>query len=421
MKKYFYLLATLPLTMAMVACQSDSEPGQGDENKTEVVDKTPAKIIQLNKKETDLVTAQNNAALKIFNAFLAENQGEEYNMCVSPLSIEMVISMLANGADAETVNRTLDLFEVNNLDELNTFNNRLMTELPQVQPNLAKLSFNNGLWVNTLYSLTNDFKSTLSSTYTVDVFDADFSKNDIRSLINNWVNAKTNGLIPKISDLPVNSGFPLMMANALYMEAKFDIPFDEKATEKVDFFNANNEKLGKVKMMSNCGMYNYTADQDFDAVKMTYGNNGFEMWAILPHQGISVSAVADKLSTRGIDYLAQEAKEGYLSVKLPRFETGNSYCITDLMESFGLKYNEKTLGGISNSPQFDFEINHATHLQMSETGVKAAAVTNNETYWANEPTPVAKFNFDHPFIYVIREVSTGVVLFTGIYATPTEE
>ena len=72
--------------------------------------------------------------------------------------------------------------------------------------------------------------------------------------------------------------------------------------------------------------------------------------------------------------------------------------------------------GTSNVPLFIDRVVQEAFIEVNETGTEAAAATavvNNELA-AFEPTSPPKiFHADHPFLYLIRDQKTGVVLFLG--------
>ena len=64
---------------------------------------------------------------------------------------------------------------------------------------------------------------------------------------------------------------------------------------------------------------------------------------------------------------------------------------------------------------------HQTFIDTNEEGTEAAAATIVEMgYTSPGPSPfIVKVTLDHPFLYFIRETSTGAVLFIGRVSDPT--
>ena len=60
-----------------------------------------------------------------------------------------------------------------------------------------------------------------------------------------------------------------------------------------------------------------------------------------------------------------------------------------------------------------------TYIELNESGTEAAAVTiggmTSESAFPSQPTEI---RFDHPFGYVLKEKSTGAILFAGKVGKP---
>lgn len=81
--------------------------------------------------------------------------------------------------------------------------------------------------------------------------------------------------------------------------------------------------------------------------------------------------------------------------------------------------------GITDHPdQFYIEtVIHKGFIEVTETGTEAAAVTAVTMSMAmsapaQEAEPIPIFRADRPFIFAIREMQTGLVLFAGRVTDP---
>lgn len=410
MKHYLLLLAAI-LSVSLAACSSEEAVGPVDDEDEK--DFTPPTSIQLSRAEADIVDAQNTTSIKLFKTIL-DDEGYDKNICISPLSIEMVMSMLANGANQEILNNTLDFFGVNSINEINDFNKRLLTELPQVKPNKVTIAFNNGLWTNSMFTINNEFKSMLASNYNVDLFDIDFSKSDVKDMVNSWSSDKTNGMIPTIIENKVQQNLPIVLANSVYINAKFDKIFNKDLTQPEDFYDSYNNLQGKVDMMYNDDTYWVVRHDAFDAVRLTYGNGGFEFWVLLPSAGSTPEQTIQTLDSEGIQCLERRL-EYTVKLKMPRFKYSTSLNLASTLQTLGLEYSAATLGNISNASNFNLTLLHGTNIETTEEGVKIAAVTSSDEFYHNAEPPRISLTFNRPFVYIIREASTGIILFTGIF------
>ena len=62
------------------------------------------------------------------------------------------------------------------------------------------------------------------------------------------------------------------------------------------------------------------------------------------------------------------------------------------------------------------EVKHKAYIDVNEDGTEAAAVTEVGII-VTAPAPTNVYN--KPFIFAIREMKTGLILFTGVVNNPT--
>lgn len=95
-----------------------------------------------------------------------------------------------------------------------------------------KVAVANGLFVLQGFSIRPEFLKVAQSTYQCEVTNLDFLSNPQGSAeyINNWVNHRTFGLVPKIVGDSVDPETRLIIANAVYFKAEWYRHFIEGAT-----------------------------------------------------------------------------------------------------------------------------------------------------------------------------------------------
>jgi len=102
-------------------------------------------------------------------------------------------------------------------------------------------------------------------------------------------------------------------------------------------------------------------------------------------------------------------------VYMPRFKTTNKFTLNDELQNMGMKQafsDVANFSGISNIPLQISEVVHKTYVTVDEEGTEAAAVTSIGIVTTSMPLYII-FKVDKPFLFVIREKSTGVILFIG--------
>ena len=155
--------------------------------------------------------------------------------------------------------------------------------------------------------------------------------------------------------------------------------------------------------------------EQYQSVRLPYGNGAFSMTILLPEKGHSVKDITALLAKEGLS-----VKETPLEVDLwlPRFETKYHIKLNDLLESMGISQAfspfAADFSALSDTPSYVDFVQQDAAIKVNEEGSEAAAVTvigMRKNSIGGGPDVV--FHADHPFLYLITESSTGVILFAG--------
>ena len=409
-RNLFLGMAALSL---LAACQNDDLPDGGNEYEPIVMTKT----------ETELASQGTDFAFRFFRAgdkSLQENGGlsqEERDepLFVSPLSASFALSMLANGADGETLQELTDAlgFSGYSMEEVNAYYKKLMEELPK-QDKESRLALANSLWLDTRFDALTAYKGILTDSY-----DAEVRKVDMATAmddINNWCSQKTNGLIPKI--LKKNeAGLSMLLLNALYFKGEWDDPFDEGDTQEDAFANADGTE-SRTAFMNKEDWLRYVQNDLFGMVSLPYGNGAFSLQVLLPHEGVALADCMEALNGNAWTDLLNGLSFTEVNLKLPKLKTDR--ILDDLrsaLEAMGVKKafaEGADFSKLSGQSLFISLVRQAVSFNMDEKGTEAAAVTavGGESM-APPPAQVIDFHVQRPFLLVLTEKSTGCVLFIG--------
>ena len=187
----------------------------------------------------------------------------------------------------------------------------------------------------------------------------------------------------------------------------------------------------------------YVNTPSFSAVKIPYGNGMWEMMVMLPKEGEGVDNVINDIATNGIscqgavceieDGIATMSAYGFMpyevDLKIPRFETSSDTDnpnieggLIGLMQKMGIRLafddSKAEIPNMSDVPVWIAMMRQKAKIKVNEEGSEAAAVTvaGMMALSANSTPPEypkATFHANRPFVYVIREASSGVILFVG--------
>uniref|UniRef100_A0A0D3FL84 Serpin domain-containing protein n=1 Tax=Oryza barthii TaxID=65489 RepID=A0A0D3FL84_9ORYZ len=248
---------------------------------------------------------------------------------------------------------------------------------------------------------------------------------EVASQVNSWVEKVTSGLIKEI--LPpgsVDHTTRLVLGNALYFKGAWTEKFDASKTKDSEFHLLDGKSVQAPFMSTSKKQYISSYD-NLKVLKLPYQQGGdkrqFSMYILLPEAQDGLWSLAEKLNSEP-EFLEKHIPTRQVTVgqfKLPKFKISFGFEASDLLKSLGLHLpfsSEADLTEMVNSPEgknlFVSSVFHKSFVEVNEEGTEAAAAT--AAVITLRSAPIAEdFVADHPFLFLIREDMTGVVLFVG--------
>ena len=373
-----------------------------------------AKTIQLTANQGKRVTQDNEFAFDLLKKTITASG--ETNVFVSPLSVSIALGMTWNGAIGTTKTEMEAALKMNGMSatDINDYYRIMLSTLPSIDPT-TKLSIANSLWYRTGLEVKPDFLKVNSDYFNAYIKQMDFSQAWAKDTINNWCAKKTNDLIKNPLD-KISPDAIMYLVNAIYFKGIWRKHFETKNTHEANFTNELGNQV-KVNMMYQKDTFNFVQDDNAQYLDMPYGNNAFCMTVILPNDGKTIDNVLNYLTTDSWNNTIKYSQTKVVEVYFPRFKTQNKFLLNDPLKNMGMNLaftDNADFTNIANAPLKITRVLHDTYLEVTEEGTEAAAVTIVEvgiTSVLNAPIPV--FRVNKPFLFVIREKSTGVILFIG--------
>lgn len=377
------------------------------------------------------VSARDRGDIDQYNSFgfdfVKPMLSEEGNVVFSPLSLQMVLSMLANG-DNEAVTEAL-VGKLSSgtgpeaLDNLNELSQRLLKNLPLVDRKTS-VKVTNSIWCDAKYDFTKEFADMCGLYYQAESHKYNAGTIEGVKKINGWCEDNTNGMISDYyKDPPCDEA---ILINCLYFHGEWKEPFDSKLTAKAPFYTQGGEEIS-VDMMHTTG-YCVCGKENEEVVelRLPYGNEGYCMTLLMPKSSDNFIECVDKYFNSGKSDSAYEysqgiswEKEGRVRLSMPRFEVESEFELFGrLKRMMGLEcLEDETIYNILEGRGMHFNgVKQKSAIKVDEQGTVAAAVSSIGTVIGI----IDYFNvtIDRPFFYAIRESSTGVVLFMGKVSQP---
>ena len=369
--------------------------------------------VYLTKSEQEIGQASNQFGFDVYHKIY-----EGKDILISPLSLSLALSMAANGAEGTTAEEMLSTlgFAGKEKADMNNYYRKMVTALLEADP---KTTFEvaNSIWADEKIGVKKSFTDVTKEFFASEVYPADFKTQATVNAINNWCSEKTHGKIPTIMSEP-DPYLVMALINALYFKGEWSFEFNDK-TKKEDFTDLNGTKA-KVDMMSAEEKLLYAGKDGYAMVRLPYGNGAFSMDVILPPKGKDFGDAVKTFNAGTLSDLTYGLSNAIVNLKLPKFTFEYSTSLVSTLQALGMKQAFTPTADFSAMAEKSLMIStvlQKTFIDVNEKGTEAAAVTfigmvATSVGPAPEPRRV-DFFADRPFLFMIRENSTGAILFIG--------
>ncbi len=235
--------------------------------------------------------------------------------------------------------------------------------------------------------------------------------------INDIVAKRTQGLIPTVIDRPPAAA-GLVAVNALHFKDRWRVPFPERNTAASPFRLVDGRSVEVPMMRSASRPMLFRQDERFVAVDLPYATEGFSLVVVTtrdkPAAPKDLAAAQSWLTGGGFS-----EKEG--EVSLPRFGFSQGADLLQAADKLGLKparSSRAAFAGLSPAPQAISAISQKAIIAVDEKGTEAAAATAVVTARGLN-TDTVKMVVDKPFMFALRQQSSGLVLILGYVGDPS--
>jgi serpin B len=379
--------------------------------------------IKLDDNELSLNESVNKFSINLFNK-ASENEdlvlkfqnNKTGNLTISPLGVVYCLGMEANAVNDEASEKIAQLYGASSLDEFNNYNRKIMQYLPYTDSDCYELTFANSAWLSSEYKFRTSFVYDLNNYYNSDVYNADFSDPYTKVLIDSWCYKKTNGTIEKFP-FEVPSYTKCLLLNALYFHSSWAAKFNEDNTTNAWFYGTNGRK--EVPMMHQTSIVGkYTHNEKFDAIRLPYSFNNYEMVVVLPCKGTDIKEFSNNFSYEDwVNASSANDKSYDVDFYLPKFKFDQSLMLSDILKILGVPFEEVTMEKAGINEPFISIIGQKAYTEVTEDGTTVAAITGNLMVGsAGGSTPKYEnvtMNVNRPFLYFVYNKVTGTILMAG--------
>jgi len=422
--KLWLSVLMVALMSGLVAC---TQPASG-----EVLHSEKPRVTSPDVSEADLATLVNGNstfALDLYQT-IKERGG---NLFYSPYSISLALAMTYSGARGETEQQMADtLCFVLSQDRLHPAFNSLDIELSRRGEGAKgkdekgfRLNVVNAIWGQKDYKFLSEFLDVLAENYGAGLRILDFASapEESRLTINNWVSDQTEGRIKDL--IPqglIDSLTRLVLTNAIYFNAAWQEPFEEDATHDGTFYLLNGDEI-TVPMMRQTESFGYGEGDGYQAVELPYDGREVSMVILLPTAG-NFKSFEDSLDAQRLDEIIGGLEYRRVALTMPKFEFDSDFSLGETLAAMGMPVAFSSgadfSGMTGNRELFIADVVHKAFVSVDEAGTEAAAATAVVMPMAiMPPEEPIEVTVDHPFVFLIRDIETGTILFIGRVVNPS--
>ena len=147
------------------------------------------------------------------------------------------------------------------------------------------------------------------------------------------------------------------------------------------------------------------------------------MLIFLPDSGTTLTHAEKEFTNTYYSSALHSLQPDRIRVTIPKFKTTQSFSLNEVLKRLGMTTAFESgadFSGMTGSRDlYISSVLHKAFIAVTEQGTEAAAATAViMSMKATRPTPIKTFKADHPFFFIIRDNSTGSILFMGQITNP---
>lgn len=409
-----------------------TEPQTEPKASTNLMEGISAAAVSGKDADDAFIHGQTEFSLNLLKQAAAEEVKKEDsgNILISPLSVVMALGMTANGAQGDTLAGMEKALGGVPIDDLDAY---LLTQRKKIaEKQLIHMA--NGIWFRDDGSFElplTEFLQKNANYYDAGLYAAPFNKTTLDE-INGFVNTHTHEMIPEVlKTIPKEA--VMILVNALAFEAEWEQQYEEYMVREREFAPYQGEKQTAEMMLSDERFY--LEDENATGFAKFYkaddcGNSDYYFAALLPKEGVDIYDYVAELDAESLHSTLEKGTASMiprnwdLTAGLPKFEYDYDIILDDSLCAMGMDLafsNEADFGAMyEHATVEDVHIGtviHKTHIEVMESGTKAAAVTAVMMDGGAAFDPVERVQktviLDRPFVYAIVDAETNLPVFMG--------
>jgi serpin B len=355
------------------------------------------------------------------------SQSPTTNVLLSPMSADIDLAMLelgSAGATAHEVGAALQSSGLSSSDQAEGWSG-LVRQLMAAESS-GELHLASSLWVDNGLTVQPQFLRQAAATFGEDTYQVGFSKSSATQAINAWVDQETAGRIKQLY-LPgdLSGATELVLANALHFRAAWQHGLFAAATPSSGrFYPAGGAPVTVPVLDDEEDTFLATKTPSYSVVQLPYTNGRFAALLVEPTPG-TMTSFLPKLTAAYLASLTASLRHNVVDFSMPLLHLSARESLDQPLSAMGMAqaFEEADfspmLGAVGGTNQAVGGVEQAATLDVAQWGTDAAAATGVSVVPSATRVAALTISFDHPYVLLIRDNTTGTILFSSVVNNPS--
>ena len=387
----------------------------------------------------EAVEAVANANTNFGNALFKIVAKPDQNLIMSSYSVSSVLNMILPGAEGRTAFQIKQGLTIKDFDVVKNGFKDVLTLLKTNES--FTLNAANRIYFSVDNSIDKSYIESTQEFFLAEPIAMDFGQAEqSRTEINQWVEEQTN---QKIQDLIapglLSGNTKLVLVNAIYFKGDWQFKFNKKRTKKGDFHVSPTQTV-QTDMMFSSGTYGMLRGikdlKGADALDMPYKGKRLSMVFLLPSnwdrhthsfKHSSLAELEEAMSkVTDLNSILKFKQKSAVEVTLPRFKLESELDLNRPLKQLGMtdmfdasKADFSGMTGGTNTGLSVSNVLQKAFVEVNEEGTEAAAATFAASIFKMVQSR-PEFRCNRPFMFLIRDNLTGMILFSGHVTDPSK-
>ncbi len=346
------------------------------------------------------------------------------NVLLSPMSADVDLSMLelgAGGATEHEIAATLRATGLSAGTNAAAWEDLVSSEL--AEESSGELTIADSLWVKQRLHIEASFLHAEVAAFGNDTYQVDFAAPSATRAINAWVDRATAGRISELfAPGELSPTTVVVLANALHLHAAW-ADRHQFSEASGPFIAASGKTLSVPTLVATDDQLDYALTASYDAVQIPYTNGRFAALLIEPKAGTMASWLSG-LTPSALASIAGSLAQGTVDLSMPALDLSARPLLNTTLSAMGmagafLSSDLTPMLGPSLGHRVALaQVQQADTLQVDRWGTDAAAATGTSVVPVALRAHVVDIDVQHPYLFLVRDTRTGVVLFSSVVDDP---